>query len=113
MTHNVLARRDESLERRINIVEIYIGDKAIDAGVDTGRLFPVHIALHRNEIGQHLQVSKPTRKHSVGVVTADALKIIALEIELARLQQVGFTQARLLTEQRGTECWPVALVLPA
>jgi hypothetical protein len=32
MMHNVLVRHDESLERHINIVEIYIGDKAVDAG---------------------------------------------------------------------------------
>ena len=113
MMHNVLVCHDESLERRINIVEVYIGDKAVYTGVDAGRLWPVHIALRRNEIGQHLQVGKPTHERGVGVVAADALEVIALEIELARLQQTGFAQARLLAEQRVAEFWPIALVLPA
>src|SRR5262245_30653951 len=113
MTHDVLLPCDESFERRINIVEIYIGDKAVDAGVDTGWLCPVDIALRGDEIGQHLQVGKPARECSAGVIAADALEVIALKIKFARLQQIALAERRLLAEQRVSECRPIALVLPA
>jgi hypothetical protein len=44
----------------------------------------MHIALRRKEIGQYPQIRKPSRVGGVGRVAANALEIIALEIELLR-----------------------------
>jgi hypothetical protein len=37
--HDVAVRGHELLERGIDVLEIDVGDEAIDAGVDAGRLF--------------------------------------------------------------------------
>ena len=60
-----------------------------------------------------LQIREPARIGGVGGVAADALEMIALEIELLRLAQSRFGQARVLAEQRGAEQRPESLVLPA
>ena len=41
MAHEVLLRRHELLQRRVDIVEMNVGDEAVDAGIDAGRLWPV------------------------------------------------------------------------
>ena len=59
MTHDISVRRDELPERSLDLVEVDVGDEAIDAGIDAGRLAAVHIAARRNEMGQHLQTASP------------------------------------------------------
>src|SRR5262249_36023438 len=97
----------------IDIVKVNVGDEAIDACIDAGRLVSVHVALGRYKIGQNLKICYPARAGGVGGVTADALEIIALEIELLRLAQSGLCEARLLQKQCLAECGPEPLVLPA
>lgn len=38
MTQEVCLRRDESLERRVDVEENHVGDEAVDAGVDAAWL---------------------------------------------------------------------------
>ena len=38
-----------------------VGDEAVDAGVDAGRLPAVDISVRRDEVSQHLQIRKPAR----------------------------------------------------
>ena len=45
MAHEIGVRRDELLERRVDGVEMDVGDEAVDGGVDAGRLRPVQIAV--------------------------------------------------------------------
>jgi hypothetical protein len=52
----------------------------------------VYIAAVRNETRQHRQVGEAA---GLGRVTADALEVIALEIELARFEKAGFGQPPL------------------
>jgi hypothetical protein len=85
VTHDIFVRYDELPERGLDLVEVDVGDESIDAGIDAGRLAPMHIAARRNEIGQHLQIREPARIGGVGGVAADSLEVIALEIELLRL----------------------------
>jgi hypothetical protein len=84
VAHDVFVRDHALLERSIDIVEIDVGGEAIDPGIDAGWLLPMHIALRRKEIGQYPQIRKPSRVGGVGRVAANALEIIALEIELLR-----------------------------
>src|SRR5262245_9498037 len=51
---NIGMRRDELLERRVDLVEVDIGDEAVDSGIDAGRLRPVQIAVGRYQVRQHL-----------------------------------------------------------
>ena len=85
VAHHVSSRYDESLERSVNIVEEDIGDETIDACIDAGRRLPMHIAVRGNDIGQHLQISEPSCVGGIGSLAADALEVIALEIEFLRL----------------------------
>ena len=39
MAHEILLGRHELLQRRVDVVEIDVGDEAVDAGVDAGRRF--------------------------------------------------------------------------
>ena len=61
IAHEIFLGRDELLERRLDVVEIDIGNEAVDAGIDAGRPGPVHIPARRHEIGQHFEISKAAR----------------------------------------------------
>src|SRR6185437_3990652 len=58
-------------------------------------------------IGKAARVSRRRR------VAADALEMIALKVERARLGQALVAEARVLAHECGAEFRPVALVLPA
>ena len=75
-------RGHELLQRRIDVEEIDVGDEAIDGGVDARGLGAMHIALRRNEVRQHAKIGKAARIGGVGLVAADALKVVALRVEL-------------------------------
>src|SRR5260370_27066311 len=111
--YDVAVRGHELLERGIDVVEIDVGDEAIEAGVDAGRPFAMDIALRRNQRGNRAEIGEPARHRGVGIVTTDALVVIALGIEGLRLGEAFFGEARVLAQQRIAERVPVALVLPA
>jgi hypothetical protein len=67
------------------IVEEDIGDETVDACIDAGRLLPMYIAVRGNDIGQDLQIGEPSCVGGIGGIAADALEVIALEIEFLRL----------------------------
>src|SRR5215510_4765274 len=105
MLYEVRVRRDKLLEGGIDIVEMDVGDESIDAGVYAGGFPPMHVAALRHQTRQHLQIREPSLVHRVRLVAADALKVIPLQIELSRLSQAVFRQARMLPEQRVAEAW--------
>ena len=72
------------LQRSFDLVEIDVGNETVDAGINTGRLLPMNIAFRRNKIGKYPEVRKPARVGGLGSIAADALEIVALEIELRR-----------------------------
>ena len=41
MPHEIDLRRDELFKRRFYILEVNIGDEAVDGGIDAGRLLSV------------------------------------------------------------------------
>jgi hypothetical protein len=45
MPYKIGMRRDELLEWGIDLVEINIGDEAVDGGVDAGRLRPMQVLI--------------------------------------------------------------------
>ena len=106
MADEIVLRGDEPLERRFDRGEVDISDKAIDAGVDAGRLRPVQIVAPCNKIRQHRQVGKAARVDGSRSETADALIIVALAIEFLCLAQALLGQARMLSAQRLAEGRP-------
>ena len=87
MAHEVLLRQHEFFERRIDRIEIDVGDEAVDAGIDTSRPLSVHVTAGRNELGERFQIGEAARVSRLRSVAADALKVVALKIELARFLQ--------------------------
>src|SRR5260370_5729481 len=111
--YDVAVRGHELLERGIDVVEIDVGDEAIDAGVDAGGPFAMDIALRRNQRGNRAEVGEPARHRGVGIVAADALVVIALGIEGLRLGEAFLGEGRMLALKRIAERRPLALVLLA
>ena len=99
VTHEICVRHDELFQRSLDLVEVDVGDEPINAGIDGGRLWPVHVAVRRDEMSEHLEIREPTRVGGIGGEAADALEVIALEIEFLRLAQARFGQARVLAQQ--------------
>jgi hypothetical protein len=87
MADEVGVRGDKLLERRIDRVEINIGDEAVDAGVDAGRLGSMQVAVRGHEVRQNPQIREPARVGGRRSKAADTLVMIALRIEFLRLVQ--------------------------
>src|SRR5260370_12500320 len=111
--HDVAVRGHELLERGIDVVEIDIGEEAVDAGVDAGRALAMDIALCRYQRGNRAEVGEPARHRRIGIVAADALVVIALSIEGLRLGEAFFGEPRMLAQQGIAERMPVAAGRPA
>ena len=75
----------ELLEWRIDVVEINVGDEAIDARIDAGRFRTMQITARREKIGKRPEIGEPARHCGVGIVAADSLVVIAFGVELLRL----------------------------
>src|ERR1700731_1145567 len=103
MTHQIAVRLDELLQRRLDIVEQDIGDEAIDAGIDTGRLRPMYVTLRRNQMRQYRQIGEAARVSGLRRVAADALEVVALKIEFARFQKPRFVKTWMFAHQRVAE----------
>jgi hypothetical protein len=84
VAHKVLPRRNELLERRLDIVEVDVGDEPVNAGVDAGRVGSVYISVSGNEIGEYPQISEAADISGLWCISADALEMVALKIEFAR-----------------------------
>ena len=89
-----------------------IGDEAINAGIDANGFRPVHVTCCRHHIGQDPKIGEAARVGTIRCIATNALKVIALKIELLSLAQTGFGEARMFRDERVSECSPVALVLP-
>src|SRR5262252_1584720 len=112
MLYKVGVRRDKLLQRGVDIVEMDIANESIDTGVYAGGFRPMHVAALRHKMRQHLQIREPSLVRRVRLVAADALKVIPLQIELSRLSQAIFRQARMLLEQGVAEVWPEPVIPP-
>src|SRR5271169_3107464 len=51
MADQIAMRRDELLERRVDVVEINVGDEAVDACINAGRLRAKHESLLADQAG--------------------------------------------------------------
>jgi hypothetical protein len=113
MAHEAWPRGDEFFQRRGDVVEVDIGDEAVDAGVDAGRCDAVHIGALFDEIGERAQIGEAARIGRFGRVAANALEMIALEIVVARLGEAFFADPLMLAHEGAAEGRIVALVFPA
>src|ERR1700678_2737827 len=87
MPDEIGVRRDELLERGIDLVEMNIGDEAVDSSIDAGRFRPMQVVVRRDEVRQHLQIREPARIGSGRSVAADALEIVARELNSCALRR--------------------------
>src|ERR1700722_4118829 len=113
MLCQTVVRDHEFLQWRLDVVEIDVGDEAIDAGVDGRRSVAMHIALSRDQVRECGEIGEAAGHRSVSLETADALVIIALSVELLGRHQPVIGKARMLALERITELGPVAFVFPA
>src|ERR1700741_4214752 len=100
MSHDIVMGDDELLERRIDVVEIDVGDEAVDAGIDACRLLAVNIGAGGNELGQRSEIGKPARHRRIRLEAADALVVVTLGVELLGLDQPFIRQVRMLALER-------------
>src|SRR5690242_11914400 len=96
MAHEVGMGCHERLERRRDRKEVDVGDEAVDAGIDAGRLRTMNIAVRGHKTGQHLKVNKSARISLVGRVAADALVVIALRVVRPGLVETCRVDLRML-----------------
>src|SRR5215472_4112472 len=113
MANEVLLRSDILLQRRVDLVEIDICNKAIDTGIDAGGLRSVDVAVGGNGVGQDFEIGEAARVSRVRREPANALEVIALKIVLARFAQAFLREGRLLAHEGAAERRPKAFVLPA
>src|ERR1700752_4574260 len=106
MANKIALRGDELLERRLDRIEINIGEKTVDGRVNAHRFAAEYVAVRGDEIGQNLQIRKPARISGRRIKAADALIMIALGVERARLEEPFLGEARMLPQQRIAESRP-------
>src|SRR5436190_13199795 len=112
MSNEVCFKSNEPFERSINIIQPDVRYEAINSGINPGRLRSMHGPILRNDIGQNVQIGYPPSVGSVRRVPAYPLEVITLEIETYRFKQCLFSQYRVFTHERVSECRPVSVVFP-
>src|SRR3974390_2408162 len=75
----------ELLEWRIDVIEINVGDEAIDARINAGRFRTMQITARRENIGKCPEIGEPARHCGAGIGAADSLGVIAFGVDLLRL----------------------------
>src|SRR5258708_23131577 len=112
MQDDILVGDDELLQRRIDIVEIDVGDEAVDGGIDAGRLPAMDITLRGDQRGEGAEIGKAARHGGIGIEAADALVVVALMVERLGLGEAVLGQVPMLPLERSLEHRPEAPVLP-
>src|ERR1700680_4530739 len=82
MLCQTVVRDHEFLQWRLDVVEVDVGDEAIDAGVDGRRSVAMHIALPRDQVRECGEIGEPAGDRGVSLEAADALVIITLSVEI-------------------------------
>ena len=77
MPCQTVVRNHEFLQRRVDVVEIDIGDEAIDTGVNGRRSVAMHIAVLRDKVRDCGEIGEPAGHRGISLEAADALVIIA------------------------------------
>src|SRR5581483_854132 len=70
--HDIVVRHHELLQRRVDVVEIDIGDEAVEAGIDAARYVAVNIAVTGDQVRDRGEIGEPARHRRVRIVAADA-----------------------------------------
>src|SRR5262249_6647878 len=96
--HHIDVSAYKLLERRIDVVEINVGDETIDASINAGGLVAMQITARRQEISKRFEIGEPARHDGIGIVAANALVVIALDIKRLGLSQAFFRQARMFAQ---------------
>jgi hypothetical protein len=103
MVLKVGARRHERLEWRVDLVEVNIGDKAVDGGVDARWLRPEHGSAFRQKVRQRPQIRQTPFVNGGCLVASDALIVISLEIVFSRRLQGLRRDCRMCLQKRVAE----------
>src|SRR5262245_8583863 len=81
---------EESLQRRVDVVEMDVGGEAVDARIRAAGLGPEQVPPRRQQIRQDMQVGDAAGVGGIGLEAADALIVVALGVVvLGRLQALG------------------------
>src|SRR3954454_18347465 len=91
--------RDKLLERRVDLIEMNVGDETVDSGVDAARCGAEQISAFGDEIGEDLQVRDASRKHRVTLIASDSLIVVPIKIVFPGLLQAAFHDAWMRFEE--------------
>ena len=83
--HEVWPGRNHSLQWRFYVVDVDVGDETVNGGIHAGRSGSGHIRAGGNEIVEGVEIGEAAGVGGVRRVAADALEMIALSVEVARL----------------------------
>ena len=113
MAHEIWVRRDEFPERSVDLVEMNVGDKSIDPGIDAAGFRAEQESVIANQVRQGLQVRNSPLEYGVGVATPDTLIIVPFEIVFSGLLQTGFRHAGMRPEDLVSEQRPELRIAPS
>jgi hypothetical protein len=106
-------RSYEPPKRRVDCIEIDIGDETINAGIDTTRLRSEYEAVLADQACDRFQVRDSAPIDVGRLVPPEALIMLALEIVPASRLHPACGQTWMSGEHRIAEQWPKLRVLPA
>src|SRR5713226_2256342 len=106
-------RHDEPLERSIDVIKMDVRQKTVDAGVDAIGLVGKQEPVRPDQIYQHLEIRKASSIDLLGLIAADALKIVSFKIIFSRRFQIAGRQPGMRREELVPEKRPESIVAPA
>src|SRR5262249_18450706 len=98
---------------RVDLIEVDVCGRSIDRGVDAARPWAEDVSARRYQVRQDSQVGDASGIGRVGLVSPDALIVVALEVVFAGLFQSFGRYVRMGPKDRIAELRPEAVVLPA
>src|SRR6202011_3222574 len=101
------------LERRVDVVEMDVGDESIHCRIDAAGLGSEYVSAAGKQIRKRIEIGDATGVGVSRFVTSDALKVVALEIEFPGAFQGFHRQHRVGVNKQIPEARPEAIVLPA
>src|ERR1700736_4720048 len=81
MCDQALLRHETFLERRVDVVEMDVGDESIHCRIDAAGLGSEHVSAAGKEIRKRIEIGDATGVGVSRFVASDALKVVALDIE--------------------------------
>src|ERR1700744_4101739 len=113
MTNERGTREHVLFQRRVDLVEVDIGDKAIDRRVDGGGLWSKNKSVVAEQIRHDTQIVDTSRIDLLRLIAANALIVIPQPVVFARGFEIARAHICVRCENGVAERRPEAVVAPA